>query len=157
MDYKSMNRDEVIRSTAQHIRRVGELMIREALEIAQRAVHHDATKWSEQEWPLIEKSTPQLSSLTYGTEEYKEALSSIRPALDHHYANNSHHPEFHNQGVNDMTLLDLVEMLCDWKAATERHDDGDIKKSLQHNKERFAISDQLNKILENTCKKNGWI
>lgn len=38
----------------------------------------------------------------------------------------------------------------DWKAATERHADGDILKSLEINRVRFGISDQLAQILQNT-------
>ena len=49
-----------------------------------------------------------------------------------------------------MDLLDLVEMFCDWKAASLRHKDGDFAASLQINKERFGISDQLMAILENS-------
>ena len=52
--------------------------------------------------------------------------------------------------INGMTLFDLIEMLCDWVAAGQRHDDGDIKKSLEINQERFNISPQLQQILENT-------
>lgn len=52
--------------------------------------------------------------------------------------------------VNQMNLIDLIEMLCDWKAATMRHTDGDIRKSLEINKGRFQISYQLQRILENT-------
>jgi hypothetical protein len=55
-----------------------------------------------------------------------------------------------------MTLLDLIEMLCDWKAASERHNDGDIMRSIIVNKERFAISDQLTGILERTCRELEW-
>ena len=55
-----------------------------------------------------------------------------------------------------MTLLDLVEMFCDWKAATERHADGSLEKSIQHNKVRFELSDQLAGILENSRKEMGW-
>lgn len=58
--------------------------------------------------------------------------------------------------VDGMTLLDLVEMFCDWKAATERHADGSIVKSIQHNKGRFNISPQLVSILENTRREMGW-
>lgn len=58
--------------------------------------------------------------------------------------------------VDGMSLLDVVEMLCDWKAATERHADGSITKSIQINKARFNISDQLASILENTRKEMGW-
>jgi hypothetical protein len=52
--------------------------------------------------------------------------------LKHHYSHNRHHPEFFGEdGVDGMTLVDLIEMLADWKAATERHDDGDLAKSLE--------------------------
>jgi hypothetical protein len=50
-----------------------------------------------------------------------------------------------------MNLIDLVEMLCDWKAASERHNDGNIRKSIEINASRFTISPQLVKILENTA------
>jgi hypothetical protein len=53
-------------------------------------------------------------------------------------------------GINGMTLFDILEMVCDWKAATERHADGDIRRSLVINGNRFKISEQLSEILENT-------
>jgi hypothetical protein len=51
-----------------------------------------------------------------------------------------------------MDLFDVMEMLMDWKASTTRNKDGDILKSLQINKSRFNISDQLYSILYNTIK-----
>jgi hypothetical protein len=65
---------------------------------------------------------------------------------------NPHHPEHYSDGIDGMNLLDLVEMVCDWKAATLRHDDGDIKKSVEINQKRFGMSDQLTKIIRNTVK-----
>lgn len=56
-----------------------------------------------------------------------------------------------NSPVNGMNLLDIVEMLLDWKAASERHNDGNILKSIQHNTKRFNLSPQLVSILENTA------
>jgi hypothetical protein len=49
-----------------------------------------------------------------------------------------------------MSLVDIVEMLCDWKAATLRHADGDIRKSIEQNQQRFGYSDELKSILLNT-------
>lgn len=174
-----MTRDDVIRATAAHIRRVGELLVGCSAKLSLRAVVHDTSKWSPEEWPAFEESTPKLAALTYGSDGYKAALEAIKPALAHHYANNSHHPEHFGTRcaqcgnresepctcggpriggvVDDMTLLDLMEMLCDWKAATERHNDGSITKSLELNKNRFGISPQLLGILKNTAKAEGWI
>ncbi|MNN93988.1 hypothetical protein D3C81_2125340 [compost metagenome] len=47
-------------------------------------------------------------------------------------------------------MLDIIEMFCDWKAATMRHNDGDIRKSIEMNKERFGYSDDLLNIFMNT-------
>ena len=55
-----------------------------------------------------------------------------------------------------MDLFDLFEMLLDWKAASERHNNGDIFKSIQINKERFKLSNQLCNIFKNTAKKLNW-
>lgn len=51
-----------------------------------------------------------------------------------------------------MNLVDLIEMLCDWKAATLRHDDGDLIKSLKHNQERFGFGDEIGQLLLNTAR-----
>ena len=52
--------------------------------------------------------------------------------------------------VNSMNLIDVLEMFCDWKAATLRHNDGNIYHSIEHNTTRFGLSSQLVNILTNT-------
>lgn len=51
-----------------------------------------------------------------------------------------------------MSLLDLIEMLVDWKAAGERHTTGAIDKSLLSNKSRFKYGVELDMILRNTAR-----
>jgi hypothetical protein len=96
------------------------------------------------------RGNKDLRALVYGSDEYKENLKRLKPALDHHYKLNSHHPEHFEYGLHGMTLIDLLEMVSDWKAAVKRHSTGDIKQSLEINTERFAITPQLKNILENT-------
>ena len=43
-----------------------------------------------------------------------------KDGIEHHYAVNSHHPEHYEAGIAGMSLFDLIEMLVDWKAASER-------------------------------------
>ena len=52
-----------------------------------------------------------------------------------------------------MNLVDLLEMLCDWKSATMNHPEkpGDLSKSIQILGERYNISPQLAKVLYNTA------
>jgi len=78
----------------------------------------------------------------------------MKPALDHHYANNRHHPEHFKGkgGTNGMDLVDLIECFCDWAAATKRHANGSLKKSIEYNQKRFGIGNQLTKIFHNTRK-----
>lgn len=153
----TMTRDDVIRETANHIRRVGTLVNEFASDLTDRAINHDSSKWSNQEWPTFEKVTPQLRGLTFGSEEYKAQLALIKPALDHHNAFNTHHPECHANGVADMTLVDLIEMLCDWKAAGERHANGSLARSLEIQRTRFKIDPAIMKLLYSTAHQRGWI
>jgi hypothetical protein len=83
----------------------------------------------------------------------KKNLDGLKVALDHHYRNNSHHPEHYTNGVNGFDLFDLIEMFMDWKAATERHTDGDIHKSIKINTNRFQLSKQLADIFKNTANR----
>lgn len=143
--------------TLKHSLRVGELMGQPINELVQRSVKHDLSKTEEPERPLFDIYSPKLKDTTYGSDEYKAFLEGLKPALDHHYAHNRHHPEYHKDGVSGMTLVDLIEMLADWKAATERHNDGSLSRSLEIQQDRFNISDQLNQILTNTARHFGWL
>lgn len=201
-----MTRDDVMRETLKHVRRVGDLLATCIGELTRRAIHHDDSKFSDEEFPAFAESTPALRGLTYGSDEYKAAVAKLGPALAHHYAENTHHPEHFRwrcavcngrftesqakaiesfvpdrpfcpkcipaggsviwecelvndikAGLDGMDLLDVLEMLCDWKAAGERHADGSLAKSLEVNRERFGISPQLEKIMRNTAVSLGWI
>jgi hypothetical protein len=142
--------------TLKHIKRVSELLTKCSIELIERANRHDDSKLESPEKELFDEYTPKLKGCTYGSEEYKEYLNGLKVALDHHYANNSHHPEHYENGVNGFDLFDLIEMFMDWKAATERHADGDIRKSIEINKERFELSDQICDIFRNTADRLNW-
>lgn len=143
--------------TLEHIRQVNTYMVMSARALLFRATQHDESKLQNPEKEAFDKLTPKLKSLTYGSEEYKASLNELGEALSHHYTENSHHPEHYENGVVGMDLLDLIEMLCDWKAATLRHNDGDLAKSIEHNAKRFNIPEELKQILINTAKGKGWL
>lgn len=137
--------------TMKHIREVGILLHKVAKELLDRADAHDQSKLDSPEVELFTEHTPSLAGLVYGSQEYTECRQKLAPALAHHYAKNRHHPEHFKDGVNDMTLVDIVEMICDWKASSTRHHTGNIRKSIEINAERFRIGPQLVQILENTA------
>lgn len=138
--------------TNNHILRVAYHAEGVANIIRRRCMNHDASKLESPEKEIFDEFTPKLKDSTYGSDEYKGFLAAMKPALDHHYQENRHHPEHFENGVDGMTLIDLVEMLCDWKAASERHADGDIFKSIDINRKRFNLSDQMYSVLMNTAK-----
>ncbi len=74
-------------------------------------------------------------------------LASIQPAIQKHYKRNSHHPEHYKNGFLDMTELDKLELIADWKSATKRHKNGNIYKSIEINQERFGYNDEDKKWL----------
>lgn len=142
--------------TLAHIQRVADLLAQVELDLTVRGENHDASKLVDPELETFNEYTPKLKNSTYGTDEYKGFLKGMGAGLAHHYEHNRHHPEHFPNGINDMTLMDLVEMLADWKAATERHDDGDMARSLRLQKDRFGISDQLAQVLHNTVEYLDW-
>jgi hypothetical protein len=136
--------------TRAHILLVRNLINFIVIELLNRGEQHDLSKLQDAESLLFAEYTKKLKDLTYGSEEYQKSLDGLKPALIHHYAKNSHHPEHFADGIDDMNLVDIVEMFCDWAASCQRHDDGNLRKSLDINQKRFRISNQLTKILQNT-------
>jgi len=140
-----------LNDTLAHIRRVQGLLHRVVERLLSRSRRHDDTKLEEPEFTAFAKVSAQLDEVEYGSDRYEELLEELNDALDHHYAHHRHHPEHWENGLQDMSLVDLVEMLVDWKAASERHEDGDIHESIRKNQERFGYSDELKTILHRTA------
>lgn len=138
--------------TQKHIERVRHYIRFVTDRLTLRGVKHDAIKLESPEIELFAKHTKHLSNTVYNSEEYKMHLAALKPALDHHYANSRHHPEHFPKGINDMNLVDILEMICDWKASSERQKDGNLLKSIEMNASRFGYDDQVKQIFINTAK-----
>lgn len=138
--------------TYQHIDKIRELLRVFASELLARGETHDRSKLAPEESRVFAEYTPKLKTSTYMSEEYKSFLAGMKPALDHHYANNRHHPEHHEGGVSGMNLVDLLEMWIDWYASSMRHADGDMGKSIDLNEKRFGLDPQLVAIFKNTLR-----
>ena len=99
--YKTMRHIETIRNYLN-------LCIRELLN---RQESHDQSKFSDQEIPVFDAYTHKLRGCTYGSDEYNQFLKEMQPALVHHYSNNRHHPEYFENGISDMNLIDVLELV----------------------------------------------
>jgi hypothetical protein len=152
-----MDKFDSLKGTVDHINSVREKLYLVITELLGRALNHDKSKTESPEKEAYDIFTPRLSSVEYGSQEYWDALREMKPTLEHHYLNNRHHPEFFEDQVDGMNLIDLLEMLCDWRAAGERQPNSSILKSIDINAERFNISPQLKQILQNTASYMEWI
>lgn len=137
--------------TLEHIRVVKNYAAAFCKKLENQVSEHDRSKLLSPEKESFDKFTPLLKELKYGSLEYKKSLDGLGAALRHHYENNRHHPEHHKNGLMDMNLVDIIEMLCDWKAATERMRNGNIRDSITINARRYGIGDELLRILRNTA------
>lgn len=139
-------------ATKAHIALVAKNMEILGTDLAIRSIEHDLSKLGHNEKPYFDHNIP-IHTLTFQGPGYKAELIFLRPALEHHYANNRHHPEHHKDGINGMTLVDMIEMFCDWCASTERHGNtGDIGRSLRFWVKQRNLSPQLAQIMLNTAK-----
>lgn len=176
-----------LRLVAIHILKVQQHMAAVMGNLLDRANVHDQSKYSPEEIGLV-VGKPAFDKYEYMSKEERAALAAVKDSLAHHYAHNSHHPEYHRRyecggcfaeyaadmngrkcavcwydiseqadGIQGMSLIDLIEMCCDWKAAGEMSPNGDFAKSIEYNRERFNLSPEMVKILENTGREMGWI
>lgn len=147
-----MTIDECRVETQKHIEKVRKYLRFFTDKLTTRGVNHDASKLESPEVELFAEHTESLSETVYDSDEYKEHLAALKPALDHHYAQYRHHPEHFPNGIEGMNLIDIMEMFADWKASSERNKNGNLLTSIELNAKRFNISDQLKQILLNTAK-----
>lgn len=119
--------------TEQHILQVGKLIALFCLQLLKRINTHDSSKFSKEE----------SAGMVEVTAENRESLQSV---YDYHRKHNRHHIEYHG-GVSNMTLIDIIEMLCDWIDSSD-----DIELSIETNQKTYGYSDELKHILINTAK-----
>jgi hypothetical protein len=135
-----------------HIATVRTLLRYVAEMLRIRGDMHDASKLQEPELSGYLEMQDAFKNVHYGSPEYTTTLMLFMPVVNHHYKLNTHHPEHWELGVADMDLLDVIEMLIDWKAVSlEKRND--FEKSLEISIQRFEIEPQLASILRNTAKR----
>jgi len=122
-----------------------------AVKLIYRGIIHDYTKYYPDEAEGFIRTILKLRTTSYGTPEYQLLLDELKPNLIIHYKRWKHHPEHYgDKGIRGMSLLDLVEMWCDWESSVKKHADGNLHKSIRVNKDRFKFSDDLIAIMENS-------
>ena len=119
------------RRTNEHIERVRKCLAvmaavtEHADELNERAKAHDASKFGRHErgpyiW-LTEFHRCRHSGEPFA---YPDGIEDqVHAAINHHITTNRHHPDYHRD-PNDMSEVDLIEMVCDWTAMAQEFGQG---------------------------------
>ncbi len=114
------------RRTREHIERVRRCLnvmagaTKHTVELMERATTHDASKFQlDERIPYIWLTEYHRCRHSGEPFNYPPGMEDqVRVAIQHHLKNNRHHPEFHAD-PNDMSEVDLIEMICDWTAMSQ--------------------------------------
>ncbi|KAF2069786.1 hypothetical protein CYY_008893 [Polysphondylium violaceum] len=132
-DITNEMREYFYKRTEKHINRVRELMmLMEGYEtlkrsdLLERGIAHDQSKYLEPEvtgyiwlsWFHYCKNSNIKFAYPSDT-----IIEMVNNAVDHHLKSNLHHPESHSN-INNMSTLDIVEMVCDWSAISQELNQG---------------------------------
>lgn len=139
-----------IQNIVKHKKSVKKRMLYLADEIAKRAEKHDDSKLRPPEvnW-LIQMDKEPFAK--YGTPEYFEKQKRWEKFFKHHYKKNRHHPDHYGElGIYGMTIVDLVEMMCDIVSYCEELHANEASKIIEEQRKRFGIDENIAQILINT-------
>ena len=128
-------------------------------QLSQRAKVHDASKFGpEERIPYIWLTEFYRSKRDSDPFEYPAGMKPrVRAAITHHMSVNRHHPEFHSD-PNEMTEVDLIEMVCDWTAMAQEFNqsggsacewaDKTVGKQVAFNEEKTQFIYQMIELLD---------
>jgi hypothetical protein len=108
-------------------------------KLQERALLHDISKLQDKEFDGFVELDVERENWELGSKEY-ENISKTNKAIALHHSRNAHHPEYHKE-LEDMSLLDLVEMVIDWKSAAETYSN-DSQKSLEYGLSKHKWSEK---------------
>lgn len=124
-----------------HITLVQKFLVSLAKQLEKRAIEHDVSKFNEDEFFGFVQINRVAREHKYGSDEYRASLNAVEPnPIKLHYSRNSHHPEYHKNGVSDMSLIDIIEMVIDWKAASLTYGQSSLEESLEVSIKRFRLN-----------------
>lgn len=136
--------------TRKHQQLVAKIMLNAVRMITDRAVNHDASKLydSERRWYVNPVYRLNTEKVPYGSDYYKELTEQMGPGWEHHQSVNDHHVSEVNQ-LKTMSLISLLEMCCDWIAASRRQGN-DPALPLDSLVEKSGMGKDLQEIIKNT-------
>lgn len=107
-----------------------------ATKLMSRGCEHDNSKFEPEEFR-------RMAQILNGRQCFTDANVQLSPeevkAIKHHWEGNRHHPEFFDNS-DDMTELDVIEMVCDWFARSIQYGTDFIPFVKERQENRFKFS-----------------
>lgn len=148
---------EVLRDLLVHISEVQENISQMILILKNRGISHDKSKFTDIEFNGFVETRLQFKIADYGTKEYQDCIDRIKPSIEHHYSQNRHHTLFHKNGFEDMNFFDILEMLADWRAASNRNINLSFEDSLLIAFNKYCIPKNMQKHIMSTIRTLMWV
>ena len=116
-----------------------------ATQLLKRGCEHDNSKFDREEFIRMSQI---LKSRKFFTNASTTLSDKEKEAIKHHWSHNRHHPEYF-ENSDEMTELDILEMVCDWFARSLQYGTDFIPFVLERQENRFHFSEkQFEKILK---------
>jgi hypothetical protein len=123
-----------------HIMTVQALLRNVARQLLERADFHDLSKFAPDELGGMIEIDRIADEYGLNSPQYMEALQG--KAIQLHRSRHTHHPEYHKNGLIEMSTLDIIEMICDWKAANMLRGHPEWNKSVNMMADRLNLSSE---------------
>jgi len=147
--YNMLNYDSTV-DALEHKKIVEKTMKVIIEDLVYRASIHDNSKLESPEREGYDSLIPELRKAKYGSEKYNQIRKDMMDrCLSHHYEVNRHHPEHFENGIEEFTLVDLVEYFVDTYSASTKSDTP-YSEGVKINAKKHNLPDVLVKIFENT-------
>ena len=108
----------------------------DTLELARRCIVHDNSKLTDEEINLFLQLSEEVSGHKRQLTEQHKALLAV------HWKNNRHHPEYHDN-CNNMSEIDIIEMVCDWSARSMQFKNNAVEYAVETARKRFSFNDEM--------------
>ena len=119
-------------------------------KLQERSIMHDLSKLQEDEFDgFVEADSAQLYK-DFASKEYHTKLKENK-GIALHLSRNRHHPDMFPNGVSDMSFIDILEMVVDWKSASETYGT-DFIEGLKYSFERFNLDEKQRWLVELIAK-----
>lgn len=123
--------------------------VRLGIDLLRRGVEHDNSKFDTEEFVSLSRI------LTKDRRGFKDASVALTDeqihAIECHWKKNTHHPEYYADH-NDMSYLDILEMVCDWYARSKQYKTDFIPFVEERQRNRFKFSDETFDTILKTCR-----